>query len=80
MNTPGQQQKWAVSRGIPDGPLCLESPVYIERPSLEALACAELEKSGSLLRIKAPRHMGKSSLLLRLLAYAQDQQDRGLHR
>jgi diguanylate cyclase (GGDEF)-like protein len=50
--------------GGPTGPLNANSPVYIERSPIEAHACAEIERPGSLLRIKAPRQMGKSSLLL----------------
>ena len=51
---------------LPDGPLALDSAFYIERPPIEAHAFAEISKPGSLLRIKAPRKMGKSSLLLRI--------------
>jgi diguanylate cyclase (GGDEF)-like protein len=54
-----------------DGPLRLHSPFYIERPPLETVACAEIAKPGSLTRLKAPRHMGKSSLLLRLADHGQ---------
>ncbi|MEO0456408.1 MAG: AAA-like domain-containing protein [Cyanobacteria bacterium P01_A01_bin.114] len=56
---------------FPSGALALESPYYIERPPVEILGYQSLETPGSLTRIKAPRHMGKSSLLVRLLAHAQ---------
>ncbi|HSM83495.1 MAG TPA: AAA-like domain-containing protein [Nodosilinea sp.] len=56
---------------LPSGPVPLNSPFYIERPPLEAQAQAELLKPGSLIRLKAPRQMGKTSLLRRLLAQAQ---------
>ncbi|MEL7226713.1 MAG: AAA-like domain-containing protein, partial [Cyanobacteria bacterium J06576_12] len=55
---------------FPSGALSLQSPLYIERPPLESLCCQNIEVPGSLTRIKGPRHMGKSSLLIRLLAHA----------
>lgn len=57
---------------FPGGPVPLGSSFYVEPPSLSR-ACAEIEKSGCLLRIKAPRKMGKSSFLLRLLGHAEEQ-------
>lgn len=57
----------------PDGPVSLDSPLYIERPPLERLAYQEITQPGCMIRIRAPRGMGKSSLLLRLLAFAQQQ-------
>lgn len=55
---------------FPGGPVPLNSKFYIERSSIEARAYTELSKPGSLLRIRAPRKMGKSSLMLRLIHYA----------
>src|SRR4028118_61226 len=57
---------------FPGGPIPLDSPFYIERSGAEALACAEISKPGSLVRIKAPRKMGKSSLMLRIIDAAVD--------
>jgi diguanylate cyclase (GGDEF)-like protein len=54
----------------PSGPVALESPFYIERPPLERTAYQEITKPGSILRIKASKQMGKSSLLLRIFAQA----------
>lgn len=54
----------------PTGPLQLDSPVYVERPPLEHFAYAEIARPGSLLRIKAPKQMGKSSLLIRVAEQA----------
>ncbi|ESA32803.1 fog: wd40 repeat protein [Leptolyngbya sp. Heron Island J] len=62
----------AASR-FPSGPLPLDSPLYVERLPQEASAFNELSYPGCLLRIKAPRRMGKSSLLNRLLDHAQGQ-------
>ncbi len=58
---------------FPGDPLPLNSPLYIERPPIEALTQKELSKPGCLLRIKAPKKMGKSSLLNRMQSYAQGQ-------
>lgn len=51
----------------PGSPVPLDSPFYIHHPLIEELAYQEIAKPGSVLRIKAPRKMGKSSLLLRIL-------------
>jgi hypothetical protein len=48
----------------------LDSPLYINRPPIEELVCAEICQPGCLIRIKAPKQMGKSSLLNRILARA----------
>lgn len=58
---------------LPGGQLNLSSPFYIERPPIEPQAYEEINKSGSLIRIKAPKQMGKTSLMARLLHYAQQQ-------
>ncbi|MEC4817475.1 MAG: AAA-like domain-containing protein [Scytonema sp. PMC 1069.18] len=57
----------------PDGPLTLDSPFYIERLPIERLVYQEITQPGSVIRIRAPRGMGKSSLVLRLLEFAQRQ-------
>ncbi|MEQ8464544.1 AAA-like domain-containing protein [Coleofasciculus sp. E1-EBD-02] len=57
----------------PDGPVSLNSPLYIERPPLETLAYQTLVQPGCAIRICAPKQMGKSSLMLRLLDFAQTQ-------
>ncbi|MFS8116873.1 MAG: AAA-like domain-containing protein [Microcoleus sp.] len=51
----------------PGSPVPLGSPFYIPHPLIQELAYQEIAKPGSVLRIKAPRKMGKSSLLLRIL-------------
>ncbi|MGD1943288.1 MAG: AAA-like domain-containing protein [Leptolyngbyaceae cyanobacterium] len=57
----------------PRGPLSLGSPFYVYRPPLERLCFQEILNPGSLVRIKAPRQYGKTSLLTQILGYAQDQ-------
>jgi len=51
----------------PGSPVPLGSPFYIPHPLIQKLAYQEIAKPGSVLRIKAPRKMGKSSLLLRII-------------
>ncbi|MEH2322825.1 MAG: AAA-like domain-containing protein [Nostoc sp.] len=58
---------------FPSGPVPLGSPLYINRPPLEELVCNEILHPGCLIRIKAPRKTGKSSLLNRMIAYAREQ-------
>lgn len=61
---------------FPEGVVPLNSPFYIERPPVDALVYSEVVKPGSLLRIKAARQMGKTSLLQRILA---DVRNRDFH-
>lgn len=56
-----------MSLRFPNDPLPLNSEFYIERPPIEELAYSEIIKAGSFIRIKAPRKMGKSSLMIRLI-------------
>ncbi|AUB37367.1 putative ATPase, archaeal AAA+ ATPase superfamily [Nostoc flagelliforme CCNUN1] len=63
----------AISLEFPSGAVSLNSRFYIPRPPIEELAYAEMAKPGSLICIKAPKKMGKSSLILRLLARAKNQ-------
>lgn len=58
---------------LPGGQVNLSSPFYIERPPIESQAYEEIVKPGSLIRIKAPKQMGKTSLMARLLNHAQNQ-------
>lgn len=63
------QQKTAPES--PYGLVPLNSSFYIERPPIEELAFIELHKPGGVIRLKAPAKMGKSSLLLRIIAQAK---------
>lgn len=58
---------------VPEGQVSLESPLYIERPPIEARCYETIVDPGALIRIKAPRQMGKSSLMLRILNHATAQ-------
>ena len=55
----------------PNGAVPIGSPFYLERAPFEAQICQEIRKPGALVRIKAPREMGKTSLLLRVLDSAK---------
>jgi DNA-binding Xre family transcriptional regulator len=57
----------------PTGIVRLDSPYYLLRSPQEEQCYAEISQPGALIRIKAPRQFGKSSLLLRILHQAQQQ-------
>lgn len=59
----------------PEGQMEVNSPFYIERPPIDVRCYEEISKPGALIRIKAPRQMGKSSLLARILDRAERQGD-----
>jgi transcriptional regulator with XRE-family HTH domain len=63
--------KEAVSPCYPNGAVPLGSPFYLERVPFEEQVNQEIRKPGALVRIKAPREMGKTSLLLRVLDAAK---------
>ncbi len=56
---------------LPEGQVPLESPFYVERPPCEAQAFKAIQQSGALIRLRAPRRMGKTSLLARILQDAE---------
>jgi hypothetical protein len=43
------------------------SPFYVERPPIERLCEETILQPGALIRIKAPKQMGKTSLMIRIL-------------
>ena len=57
----------------PEGLVPLDSPFYVERSPIEADCYEAIQRRGSLIRIKAPRQMGKTSLLIRVLNQAKQQ-------
>lgn len=57
----------------PSGSIALNSPIYLERSAVEEQVYAEITKPGALVRIKSPTAMGKTSLLLRTIDYAERQ-------
>lgn len=58
---------------IPGGQIDLESRFYIQRPPIEKLCYEAIAQPGALIRIKAPRQMGKTSLMARILQQAKQQ-------
>ena len=56
-----------------DGQVPLNSPFYVERPPIEATCYTAILKPGILIRIKAPRQMGKTSLMSRILHQGEKQ-------
>jgi hypothetical protein len=56
-----------------DGQVPLNSPFYVERPPIEATCYNAILKPGILIRIKAPRQMGKTSLMSRILYQGEKQ-------
>lgn len=58
----------------PSGSVPLDSPFYLQRPLVEEQVEREIRKPGALIRIKAPKEMGKTSLMLRILDYANQHQ------
>ncbi|MEG4589388.1 AAA-like domain-containing protein [Microcoleus sp. MOSTC5] len=57
----------------PEGSVSLDSPLYIERPPIESDCYQTIAKPGALIRVKAPRKMGKTSLLQRILHHSREQ-------
>ncbi len=63
---------------LPGGQVDLASQFYVERgtegrESIEAKCYEAITRPGALIRIKAPRQMGKTSLMSRILRYAEQQ-------
>ncbi|WP_094677260.1 AAA-like domain-containing protein [Hydrocoleum sp. CS-953] len=57
----------------PSGQVALNSPFYIERLPIESECYETILNPGALIRVKAPRQMGKTSLMSRILNYAEHQ-------
>lgn len=57
----------------PGGSVPLTSGLYVERPPIEVDCFEEIMQPGALIRIKAPRQMGKTSLMARILNHAREQ-------
>jgi DNA-binding Xre family transcriptional regulator len=61
---------------FPEGQIELDSTFYVERSPIEQRCYAEIVKPGCLIRIKAPRQMGKTSLMARTLQQAAQEGSR----
>jgi hypothetical protein len=58
------------SLDMPEGTMELQSPFYVKR-NTDDIALAAIARQGVTITIKAPRQMGKSSLLIRTMAEAR---------
>lgn len=54
----------------PEGQVPLGSVFYVDRPPIEEDCYEAIIRPGTLIRVKAPRQMGKTSLMSRILDYA----------
>lgn len=59
----------------PSGQVPLDSPFYVRRTPIEEPCYQQTNQPGYLIRIKAPRQMGKTSLLARIIDQSQSQGD-----
>ncbi|WP_013321534.1 AAA-like domain-containing protein [Gloeothece verrucosa] len=58
---------------LPEGQVPLHSDFYVERSPIESECYKAILQPGALIRIKAPRRMGKTSLMMRILTQAARQ-------
>jgi transcriptional regulator with XRE-family HTH domain len=58
---------------LPGGQMEIASKFYIQRPPIELRCYEAIDQPGALIRIKAPRQMGKTSLMARILHHAEQQ-------
>lgn len=56
---------------FPEGFVPLDSPYYIRRSPIESICYETIAKSGSLIRIKGAKWMGKTSLIHRILEHGR---------
>ncbi len=56
------------------GQLAIDSPFYVDRPPIEQLVYEEIIQPGAMVRLKAPQHFGKTSLIIRSLTAAKDKE------
>jgi transcriptional regulator with XRE-family HTH domain len=60
----------------PEGAVPLRSVFYVERLPQETYCQEEISRPHAMIRLKAPRQMGKTSIIVRLLHQAEQQGDR----
>ena len=70
------QPQPAAAPELPGGQVDLASRFYIDRPPIESRCYETIAQPGALIRIKAPRQMGKTSLMARILHHAEQQGSR----
>ena len=70
-----RRQRQQDSMTEPSGTVPLNSPFYVERQPIESECYQNIGEPDALIRVKAPRQFGKSSLLVRILAQAERRLD-----
>ncbi|MDJ0507876.1 MAG: AAA-like domain-containing protein [Crocosphaera sp.] len=68
----------SVEPKLPEGQVPLDSPFYIERSPIEGNCYKVILQPGALLRLKASRRMGKSSLLARIINHGTENDCRAI--
>ncbi|NEO47418.1 MAG: hypothetical protein F6K55_26155 [Moorea sp. SIO4A3] len=58
---------------LPSSPTRANQDIYIDRPPIEARCYQEIVKPGALIRIKAPKMMGKTLLIQKIIAHGAKQ-------
>jgi transcriptional regulator with XRE-family HTH domain len=58
---------------LPSGQVAIDSPFYLDRPPIETKCHQTIQEPGALIRIKAPKQTGKTSLMAKVLAQAREQ-------
>jgi transcriptional regulator with XRE-family HTH domain len=58
---------------LPKGQVPLKSSFYVDRQPFESLCQEVIQEPGALIRIKAPKETGKTSLMARILSKAREQ-------
>lgn len=71
--TPNYPPQPVAEPELPRGQVELASAFYVERPGIDDRCYDAIAKPGALIRIKAPRQMGKTSLMARILHRANQQ-------
>jgi hypothetical protein len=71
--SPDNQPLAVIEPEFPDGQVPLGSAFYVDRPPIELQCYEEILQPGALIRTKALRQMGKTSLMSRVLDYAASQ-------
>lgn len=71
LNKPPQASGVKLVLEFPEGLVPVDSPFYVDRPPVEQDCYEAIARPGSLIRIKAPRQMGKTSLMTRIMHQAQ---------
>ncbi|MBP0015967.1 MAG: AAA-like domain-containing protein [Cyanobacteria bacterium SBLK] len=71
--SPSQIEESSGEIEYPEGFVPLHSAFYVERDSVESRCYQNIMRAFALIRIKAPQQMGKTSLMKRVLNYAEFQ-------